>query len=231
MMNVDEADHFLTEDLAKWLKVTREYLFGPMPGAGSSRDAVSLLPEGKRFSPSLRSAPVRWTEIAEETLPHPASQTHSTRAVLLSWAFRALLHLLRRATQDEKAPLAALESAFYFHVSFMAKHPTVSRTILARYSQTRDVRVRARIEAAIGHYESRLARLFCKAKHQGLVRSTVDVETAASVFVGMIQGLMLRMNADLIRPGMLLRDAATTFPVYLDGICVAPAPVRGAAFS
>lgn len=227
-MNIDDADHFLTEDLAKWLKVSREYLIGPMPGANSSRDTVSLL---KRFSPSLRSAPVRWTETAEEALPHPASQASSTRAVLLSWAFRALLHLLRRATRDEKVPLAALESAFYFHVSFMAKHPTVPGTIMAWYSQTRDVRVRARIEAAIGHYESRLARLIGKAKLQGLVRPAVDAQTAASVFVGMIQGLMLRVNADLIRPGMLLREAATAFPVYLDGICVTPAPVRGAAFN
>ncbi|MDP2810616.1 MAG: hypothetical protein Q8O34_10755, partial [Rhodocyclaceae bacterium] len=128
-------------------------------------------------------------------------------------------------------PLTALESAFYFHVSFMARHPSVPRTILAWYSQTRDVRVRARIEAAIGHYESRLARLIGKAKRQGLVRSTVDAQTAASVFVGMVQGLTLRMNADLIRPGMLLREAATAFPVYLDGICVTPAPVRGPAFN
>jgi hypothetical protein len=40
-MNIDDADHLHAEHLAKWLKLTREYLFGPMPGAGSSQGTVS----------------------------------------------------------------------------------------------------------------------------------------------------------------------------------------------
>ncbi len=232
-MNVDKADCFLPEHLAKWLKVTREYLFVPigLPGASNGPGAVSLLPNGKRSRPDTASTVARGAETAEETLSHPASQVRSTRAVLLSWAHRALLRLLRRATQHEENPLMALESAFYFHVSFMAKHPSVPRMILAWYSQTRDARVRSRIQGAIGHYESLLAQLVGKAKRQGLVKSTIDAQTAASVFVGMIQGLVLRMDADLSRPEMLLREAATAFPAYLDGIRDIPAPVRDAVLN
>jgi len=40
-MNVDDADRLHAEHLAKWLKLTREYLFGPMPGAGSSQGTIS----------------------------------------------------------------------------------------------------------------------------------------------------------------------------------------------
>lgn len=232
-MSTDEANDFIPEHLAKWRKITRAYLFAPkeLLGASSGPGTVSLLPDGKRFGPDTAGTVVRSAETTEETLSHPASQARSSRAVLLSWACRALLHLLRRAAQHEENPLTALESAFYFHVSFMAKHPSVPGMILAWHSQTGDARVRSRIQGAIGHYESRLARLIGKAKRQGLVRPTIDARMAAGVFVGMIQGLMLRMNADLSRPEMLLREAATAFTVYLDGIRDAPAPVRGAVFN
>lgn len=232
-MSTDDANDFIPEHLAKWRKITREYLFAPIEslGASSGPHAVSLLPDGKRFGPETAGTVVRVAGTAEKTLFQSASPSRSSRAVLLSWACRALLHLLRRATQHEENPLTALESAFFFHVSFMAKHPSVPRLILAWHSQTRDARVRSRIQGVIGHYESRLARLIGKAKRQGLVRSSIDVQTAASVFVGMIQGLVLRMNADLSRPEMLLREAATAFPVYLDGIRDTSAPVRGAVFS
>lgn len=232
-MSTDEAGDCIPEHLAKWRKTTREYLLAPLEslGASSGPGAVAYLPDDKRFRPDTTGTLVRGKEATEETLFHPVSQIRSSRSVLLSWAYRALLHLLRRATQHEENPLTALESAFYFHVSFMAKHPSVPRMILAWYSQTRDARVRSRIQGAISHYESRLARLIGKAKLQGLVRSTIDAPTAAGVLVGLIQSLMLRMHAGLSRPEMLLREAASAFPVYLDGIRDTPAPVRGAVFS
>lgn len=169
--------------------------------------------------------------MADETLLHPVSQVGTSMPVLLSWAYRALLHLLRRATRHQDNPLEALESTFYFHVSFLAKHPSVPTMIMTWHSQTRDARVRSRIEGAIAHYESRLARLIGKAKHQGLVRPTINAQAAAGAFVGMIQGLALRMRVDLGRPELLLREAAAEFPVYLDGIRNTSASDRGTVFN
>ena len=232
-MRTDEANDCIPEHLAKWRKTTREYLLAPTEslGVGGDPGAGSRLPDDKRFKPDTAGTVVWSKEATEETLFHPVSQIRSSRSMLLSWAYRALLHLLRRATQHQENPLTALESAFYFHASFMAKHPSVPRMILAWYSQTRDARVRSRIQGAISHYESCLARQIGKAKQQGLVRPTIDAPTAAGVLVGLIQGLVLRMNAGLSRPETLLREAATVFPVYLDGIRATPAPVQGAVFS
>lgn len=232
-MSTDEAGDCIPEHLTKFRKTAREYLLAPIEslGASISPGAVAHLPDDKRLRPDTAGTVVRSKEATEETLSHPVSRVRSTRAVLLSWAYRALLHLLRRATQHQENPLTALESAFYFHVSFMAKHPSVPRMILAWYSQTRDARVRSRIQGAISHYESRLARLIGKAKLQGLVRSTIDAPTAAGVLVGLIQSLMLRVNAGISRPEMLLREAATAFPVYLDGIRATPALVQDTVLS
>lgn len=204
-MNVDEADRFVPAHLAKWRKISREYLFAPL--AESRRE--------KRI---------------EAVSGHPVAQGRGGRSVLLSWALRALLHLAKRAAQGENDPLKALESGFYFHVSLMAKHPSVPMTILDWYSRTGDAHVRSRIRSAIGRYEKRLSRLIDRAKQEGLVKSSVDEQVAAGVLVGMIQGLALRMNAGISQPDMLLQEATAVLPVYLDGIRTAPASGRGAVF-
>lgn len=193
------ADRFDPAHLEKWLNVSRTYLTGPL-GESRSDDAV------------------------KGTTRHPAPQVRDDRSILLSWAHRALLHLLKRATQNEDNPLKALESGLYFHASLMAKYPAVPVTILAWYLRTTDTRIRSRIRGVIGHYENRLSRLINRAKQQGLVKSAVDAQVAASVLVGLIQGLALRMNAGICQPEMLLRQAATEFSGYLDGIRATAAP-------
>ena len=195
-MKNDESGRFDAEHLAKWRRDCREYLFAPR--AATPGEAV-----------------------AEAVTRHALA---SGRGALLSWALRALLHLTRRAAQEEENPLRALENGFYFHVSLMAKHPSVPVTILAWYAQTGDARVRSRIRSAIGHYQKRLSRLIGRAKLQGLVKPSVDAQAAAGVLVGLIQGLALRMLAGISRPEMLLREAAAVFPAYLAGIRVASAP-------
>ncbi len=204
-MNVDGAGSFVPEHLVKWLKVTRGYLLAPLSGP-------------------------QHVEEAEVAQGHPAVQGQGGRGALLSWALRALLHLARRAAHDEDDPLKALESGIYFHVSLMAKHPAVPVTILDWYSKTGDARVRSRIRSAIGHYEKRLTRMIGRAKEQGMVKPSVDAPTAASVLVGMIQGLALRMHAGISQPDMLLQEAAAVFPAYLDGIRTAPASGQAAVF-
>jgi hypothetical protein len=192
-VNVAAADRFDPAHLEKWWKITRAYLAGPL-------------------------AELRSDDAVKETTRHPVPQVRGDRSVLLSWAHRALLHLLRRATQIEDNPLKALESGLYFHASLMAKYPSVPATILAWYLHTTDTRIRSRIRGVIGHYENRLSRLINRAKQQGLVRSGVDAQAAASVLVGLIQGMVLRMNAGASRPEVHLQEAVTGFSGYLDGI-------------
>jgi hypothetical protein len=197
-MNVNESGHFDPECLAKWLKVSREYLLAP--------------PEESRC-----------VATGEGPLRRQAAQDPGGRSRLLSWAQRALSHLLRRASRGEENPLKALESGLYFHVSLMAKYPSLPATILGWYLQTTDARVRARIGGVIGHYETRLSRLIARAKQQGLVKQGIDARAAAAVLVGLIQGLALRMNAGISRPETLMLEATSVFPAYLDGIRASPA--------
>jgi len=196
----DDGPHDIpAAHLAAWRRVTIAYLSAP----GGTIPASAL---------------------AEEALPHPVSRKRIGRGVLLSWAYRALLHLLGRAARLEESPLKTLESAFRLQVAFMAKHPAVPMKLLAWYAQTDDPRARRRIRQAIGRYESRISRLIQLAKQKGQVDSNIDVPTAAALFVGMVQGLVLRMNAGLSHPSRLPREATDAFAVYLRGIGDAGAP-------
>ena len=205
-MNDDEASRLRPEHLARWLQRSREYLLAPRADLGN-------------------------VEMIESAARHPVSQFHCSRSVLLSWAQRALAHALKRGVQGEENPLKALERGFHFQVSLMAKHPSVPLALLAWYSQTGDARVRSRIRSAIDRHEKRLSRLIGRAQQQGLVKPNVDAQSAAAALVSLIQNLARGMSAGTSRPEMLLRDAATAFPVYLDTILAAPASRRDGLFN
>ncbi|MDK9704483.1 MAG: hypothetical protein OEL20_15220 [Sulfuritalea sp.] len=205
-MNDDETSRLRPEHLAKWLQRSREYLLAPRADLSN-------------------------VEVIESAMHHPVSQFHCSRSVLLSWAQRALAHALKRGVQGEANPLKALERGFYFQVSLMAKHPSVPLAILAWYSQTADARVRSRIRNTIGCHEKRLSRLIGRAQQQGLVRPNVDAISAAAALVGLIQNLVLGMSTGTKRPELLLRDAATAFPVYLDTILAVPTSRRDSLFN
>ena len=199
-MSAEMSNDIAPDHLAKWHAVTREYLFA------TSLDASI---DGNRKEESYR---------IEEGLPYPSSHGRNTRSMLLSWAFRALLHLQRRATKGETDPLKALEKAFQLQVSFIAKYPSVPGRLLAWYAQTGDVRVRSRIEGCIAEYEARVFRLISQAQHQGLVSANIDVRAAATLFVGLLQGMALRTSVSLSRPEILLREAAIVFPAFINGL-------------
>jgi cytochrome c556 len=61
-MSSDEANDFIPEHLARWRKITREYLLAPVesPGVRSGPGAVSLLPDAKRFRPDTAGSHATW---------------------------------------------------------------------------------------------------------------------------------------------------------------------------
>jgi hypothetical protein len=66
-------------------------------------------------------------------------------------------------------------------------------------------------------FEARIAGLIQDAQAQGLARVDLDAHAAATLYIGMIQGLVLQTS--LLRgKRSLAEEAARTFPVYLQAI-------------
>lgn len=194
-MNTRETGQLSPDHIARWLEVSQKYLATPVTELFSD-------------------------EVIEGVTRTSISMVRGGQSVLLSWAQRALLHLLRRAAQGEGNPLKVLEKGFKFHVSLMAKHPLVPKAILSWYAKTSDARVRLRIQNTVGHYQRRLSKLIVRAKQQGLVKANIDAQIAADLLVGLLQSLVVRMDAGTIQPEMLLRQAGIMFSAYLDCIRV-----------
>jgi TetR/AcrR family transcriptional regulator len=124
-----------------------------------------------------------------------------------------------RASTRRKAAAdlgAALEAMFLAHTGFVAEHPGVPRMMfgeLQRAGSTAPKRVAATL---LRHYAERL-RVILERGRERRVRPRLDVEAAATLFVGTIQGLVMQalIAGDVQR---IRRDAPRVFAIYLRGI-------------
>lgn len=193
-MNTGDTNKFEHAYLEQWLKATRHYLFA---------DQESL------------------ADAAEKALLEPRLDSHGARDRFISQVRGRLLRLLKRTAMHDQNPLQELEHAFYFQALFVSQHPDVPKRLLEWLSQGSDTRIRRRIQKVIVHYESRLCRMIDQARHQGFIRADIDPRTAAGIFIGMIQGLALRLNANLRQRELLLREAFENFSLYRAGMASA----------
>ena len=135
----------------------------------------------------------------------------------INWVRRRLMSVVETAAARSENPLEALEGIFFAHVSFVARHPAIPRLVFSDYLLRRDTRLKQLIQEIITGYESRIAGLLSQAKAAGLARPDLDEESAATLFIGMIQGLVLQSNIFSGRRS-LLDEAKKVFPIYLNGI-------------
>jgi AcrR family transcriptional regulator len=135
----------------------------------------------------------------------------------INWVRRRLMSVVEAAAAGSENPLEALEAIFLAHVSFIAKHPAIPRLVFSDYLLRRDARLKQSIQEIITGYESRVAGLLGQAKAAGLARLDLDEGSAATLFIGMTQGLVLQSNIFGGRRS-LLDEAKKVFPIYLNGI-------------
>lgn len=173
------------EHVERWLRTTRRYLLPQEPGAAGAAD---------------------WL------LHEPKLDTHGAQDRFVSRARGRLQRLLQQSPQRD--PLQELERTFYLQASLICSYPEVPRRLLAWLLQDGDSRVQRRVQKVISQHESRVCRIIGNAKQQGLVRAEVEPQTAASLFVGMLQALALRMGGDARERVLLLRASLDVFAVY-----------------
>ncbi|HUW50487.1 MAG TPA: TetR/AcrR family transcriptional regulator [Sulfuricella sp.] len=135
----------------------------------------------------------------------------------VNWIRDRLMSVLAEAASRSDNPLESLENMFFAHVSFIDKHPAIPRIVFSDYLLRRDLRLKLLIQEIITDYEANISGLLTRAKASGLVRSDLDEASAATLFIGMIQGLVLQSNIFSGRRS-LLEEAKKVFPIYLNGI-------------
>lgn len=145
---------------------------------------------------------------------------------VLDWATETLLGELRAATSEplaQSTPLAALQGVFRAHVDFVVRHPGVPRVIFQELQHAQDTLLKAGVRRLMQQYRALLSDILTRAQAQGLLAPGIDLSSAAVLFMGSVQGLvmqsMLSGNVHAMQA-----QAPGVFSIYLRGITSRPSP-------
>lgn len=133
------------------------------------------------------------------------------------WIEEKLLGAIEEASLSSSEPLAQLRAMFRAHIRFAAAYPGAPRLIFHELQHPGDSAVKRRIRALLGSYRGTLLQILKCAKTGRAVGRELDVEPAATLFIGAIQGLVMQ---SMLAGGMLgVEEAAEgVFEVYLAGV-------------
>lgn len=103
-----------------------------------------------------------------------------------------LLANLRAAADAQSDPLAGLQAVFEAHVGFVEAHPGMPRLMFQELQHPGHSPLKARVGQLMGAYRQLLLGLLSQAQAQGQIAPGVDLQAAAVLFVGSIQGLVIQ---------------------------------------
>ena len=136
---------------------------------------------------------------------------------VMEWVADRLLARTDKAAQKASSTLAALEAMFTTHIDFIAQHPGVPRMIFGELQRHDDTPTKRMVQTLINGYRERLCVLIDKGKAEGELNQELDTKAAATLFIGMIQGLVIQ-SLLIGNAARLKKDAPGAFAIYLSGI-------------
>jgi AcrR family transcriptional regulator len=136
---------------------------------------------------------------------------------VVEWIRDRLMSVVGKAAADASDPLDAVERMFFAHIAFISKHPAIPRLLFSELLHKKNSRLRQLIEGIISGYEAKIAGHLEEAKARTLVPADLDSQSAAVLYIGMIQGLVMQST---IFGGKraLQQQAEKTFPIFLHGV-------------
>lgn len=122
------------------------------------------------------------------------------RLAVIEWVETQLMANLADAQASAPDVLSGLEAMFLAHVKFIRQFPGVPRLVFAELQQPDSSPLRQRVQQIMQRYRQMLAEALGKAKAAHLIRDDVDVQAAAVLFLGAIQGLVMQSMLGGVSP-------------------------------
>lgn len=148
----------------------------------------------------------------------------------MQWVQAQLLADLQRAADACASPGAGLRAVFAAHVEFAVHHPGVPRILFHELQQPADSPVKQQVRNMLQSYRRLLLRLIDAALRGGELRDGLDEQAAATLFLGMVQGLVMQAMA-AGKAGALKAPADGVWAIYWAGIQADPSAAGGRASS
>lgn len=138
---------------------------------------------------------------------------------VFSWVREHLLAEIESAAGRADTPLDQLRAIFRAHARFIVAHPATPRLIFHELQRPVESPARAEVRLILKPYRQRILTLLNAAQTAGRIDADLDLPSAATLFIGMLQGLVMQssLTGDL---AALDRRAAKMFPLFLSAIGV-----------
>lgn len=140
---------------------------------------------------------------------------------VMEWVSDRLLARIDRLAGAEAEPLVALEAMFIGHVDFIAEHPGVPRMMAGQLQNAGETPAKRMARTLVENYGNRLRRILAAARADGVLHQNLDIDAAAVLFLGMIQGLVMQhlIHGDSAR---MRADASRVWTIYRAGLLAEP---------
>ncbi|HMA09499.1 MAG TPA: TetR/AcrR family transcriptional regulator [Ramlibacter sp.] len=135
----------------------------------------------------------------------------------MCWVSEQLLSVLEVAAGKAGSPLEALAAMFKAHIGFVTTHPGVPRLIFHELQRPSDSPIKQEVRSLLKSYRKLLRTLLDAAVARGEVSAQVDLEAAATLFVGVVQGLVMQSMTTGNAVAMKAQ-ADPVFAIYRRGI-------------
>ncbi len=136
---------------------------------------------------------------------------------VMDWVSDRLLVRIDKAAQGTPAPLEALEAMFMAHIAFFAEHPGVPRMLFGELQRAEMTAPKRMAQKMLHRYRERLIALIEDGKAQGQFSAETDTASVTTMFLGMIQGLVMQSllagDVQLVR-----REAPGVFSLFQSAI-------------
>ncbi len=136
---------------------------------------------------------------------------------VIEWVAERLLGRVDKAAKAAASPLAALEAVFVTHIDFVASHPGVPRMLFGELQRSKVTPAKRMARTLIANYGKRVETIIEEGKAQGELDAMLDSKSAATMFIGIIQGLVMQslITGDMER---MRENASGVFNIYRRGI-------------
>lgn len=151
---------------------------------------------------------------------HFATKDEIWQAVI-EWVTHRLLARVDEAARAAKSSLEALEIVFMAHIESHVQHAGVPRIIFGELQRAEDTLAKRMVRTFMGQYVEKLQAFIKQGKVGGEIDPEVDAKAAATLFVGMIQGLVVQ-SLVLGTTAITQTKAREVFALYLRGIRKTP---------
>lgn len=136
---------------------------------------------------------------------------------VMEWVAQCLMARIERAVADVASPLDALHAMFLAHVEFVIEHPGVPRMMFGELQRAESTPAKRMAQTLIHRYGERVRGLLERGQQLGEIDPQLDLNAAATLFIGTIQGLVMQslLAGDA---GRIQREAPAVLALYLRGI-------------